>query len=157
MDLGKIEVNPDDLMPVVYRTVAEGSEHIEKFISQPEYHWTWSQEKSRMRPVIEGPLLQYWNSISMADQARVKRALQYLLNVDKSTPYQLSKNGLDLKSKEAGIGAKYFNSYQDTLLPHDWYEYCLWIWEILFGAESWLEDVSQWRGPTLPVPRSGHQ
>lgn len=140
-----IKVNPDDISNAVFLTLGEGFEHVDEFTDQAGYEWrTWCQAKDKKVPLIRNPLLGYWAGLSSVEQLQLKWTLQYLLNIDEAVPYQSWKNFPELKSKDGGIGAKYFASYQDTIQPYDWYELCLWMWEILFPTEDWHIDVSAW-------------
>ncbi len=140
-----IEVNIDDLCSAVYEAVGEGMPHVDEFASQPGFDWrTWCQDKSRMVPLVRGPLVSYRDRLSPQEQAKLKLALQYVLNRDEFSTYQAWKSDLRLKSKVHGVGARYFADYQDTIKPYDYYEFCLWIWEVLYADDDWHADVRNW-------------
>lgn len=151
--LKRVEVNPDDILAPVYEIVGEGSAHVDEFTNQPDYEWrTWCQDSDRMIPLIRKPLLDYWARLVDIEKIQLKRTLQYFLNADESVPYEPWRHFPELRSKENGVGAKYFASYQDTIQPYDWYGFCLWMWEILFPSEDWHVDVANWvvtSNPTL--------
>ncbi len=141
----RIEINPRDLLSSVYEVVGEGAQHVQQFTSAPGFEWrSWCQDRSRMVPLIRAPLLAYWEGLSTAEKAQLKLTLQYILNIDEHVPYELLRKDSCLKQKTLGLGAKSFSSYQDTIAPYDYYEFCRWMWEIIFDDESWNADVSHW-------------
>lgn len=143
-----VEVSPrDDLSEVIYRILGDGIPHVDAFTDLP--NWSWRDccnDKQTIVELIRGPLVAFIESRQEGERVRIKRALQYLLNVDKDVPYLAGKFRTfpELQEKVGGITSRAFASYQDTNCPYDSYALCEWIWALLYGSESWHTDISGW-------------
>ena len=140
-----VDIRPADVTDAAADVMGDWNPHIIDFMGNPGFEWrTWCQDRNRVVPLIREPLRHYWARLFRFEQDRLKLTLQYFLNVDAKVPYEHSRRYPELKSRSQGFVAKHFGKIQGSLAPHDTYEFCVWMWEILFGEEDWHCDVEGW-------------
>lgn len=143
-----IEVSPrGELSELIFRILGDGIPHVDAFTDLPG--WSWREccnDKQTIVELIREPLVAFMESRKEDERVRIKRALQYLLNVDRDVPYLAGafRTFPELQEKVGGVTSKVFASYQDTNCPYDSYALCEWIWALLYGSESWAVNISSW-------------
>ena len=141
----KTQMRPGyELVPAVFRTLGDWEDHVFDFMNRPNYRLDDFDDRDQVKKLIASPLLAHWEEISSSKKNNLKIELQYVLNEGEHTSYASNKRNKSLRCKEGCYAQNISSSCQNTMVAYDGYALFEWMWQILFPAEDWHTDISQW-------------
>jgi hypothetical protein len=151
-----VEIDPStEFGSAIMGTLGDWEDHVIEFAARPNLPKNWNDDRTSMLSLLRQPLQEEWRLLSDVRKLDLRRALQYLLNLDEHKPHKPYRNSSTLREKENCLAQRIRDSCQNAVTPLDGYALCQWMWEILFGDEDWHTDITDWKvidkTPLIPI------